>query len=156
MFYDLNVPWTANDTGLPRTLNFLHELGYNVVALNYAMSGKLPNELVSAVIGINLRSRLTGSDLRDTESSAIQGSSFQNRDQATNNTHTYRFSTKCAPQCAGRAIRYPGLETCGREDTAISMRQSGLRHNFSRPHPALSVPLQIQDTLRGYQIGKED
>jgi len=46
MFYDLNVPWTATDTGLPRTLNFLHELGYNVVALNYSMTGKLPNELV--------------------------------------------------------------------------------------------------------------
>lgn len=46
MFYDLNVPWTATDTGLPRTLNFLHELGYNVVALNHSMTGKLPNELV--------------------------------------------------------------------------------------------------------------
>ena len=48
MFYDLNVPWTATDTGVPRTLNFLHELGYNVVALNYTMTGKLPNELVSS------------------------------------------------------------------------------------------------------------
>lgn len=47
MFYDLNVPWTANDASLPRTLNFLHELGYNVVALNHTMTGKLPNELVS-------------------------------------------------------------------------------------------------------------
>lgn len=46
MFYDLNVPWTATDTGLPTTLNFLHELGYNVVALNHSMTGKLPNELV--------------------------------------------------------------------------------------------------------------
>lgn len=52
MFYDLNVPWTATDTGLPRTLNFLHELGYNVVALNHSMTGKLPNELVS----INMQS----------------------------------------------------------------------------------------------------
>lgn len=49
MFYDLNVPWTATDTGLPRTLNFLYELGYNVVALNYSMTGKLPNELVSSI-----------------------------------------------------------------------------------------------------------
>ena len=48
MFYDLNVPWTATDTGVPRTLNFLHELGYNVVALNYTMTGKLPNELVGS------------------------------------------------------------------------------------------------------------
>lgn len=49
MFYDLNVPWTATDTGLPRTLNFLHELGYNVVALNHSMTGKLPNELSCAI-----------------------------------------------------------------------------------------------------------
>lgn len=46
MFYDLNVPWSATDTTIPRTLNFLHELGYNVVALNHSMAGKLPNELV--------------------------------------------------------------------------------------------------------------
>ena len=50
MFYDLNVPWTANDAGLTRTLNFLHELGYNVVALNHTMTGKLPNELVSIAV----------------------------------------------------------------------------------------------------------
>ena len=50
MFYDLNVPWTATDPGVPRTLNFLYELGYNVVALNYAMTGKLPNELVSIAL----------------------------------------------------------------------------------------------------------
>ena len=49
MFYDLNVPWTATDTGLPRTLNFIHELGYNVVALNHTMTGKLTNELVSSI-----------------------------------------------------------------------------------------------------------
>ena len=50
MFYDLNVPWTATDTGVPRTLNFLHELGYNLVALNYSMTGKLSNELVSIAL----------------------------------------------------------------------------------------------------------
>jgi ribonuclease P/MRP protein subunit RPP1 len=50
MFYDLNVPWSANDASLPRTLNFLHELGYNVVALNHTMTGKLPNELVSIAV----------------------------------------------------------------------------------------------------------
>jgi ribonuclease P/MRP protein subunit RPP1 len=44
------VPWTATDTGIPRTLNFLHELGYNVVALNHTMTGKLPNELVRNVL----------------------------------------------------------------------------------------------------------
>lgn len=46
MFYDLNVPWSANDTKLPRTLAFLQELGYNVVALNHTISGKLPANLV--------------------------------------------------------------------------------------------------------------
>ena len=46
MFYDLNVPWSANDAQLPRTLAFLQELGYNVVALNHTISGKLPADLV--------------------------------------------------------------------------------------------------------------
>ena len=46
MFYDLNVPWSANDTQFPRTLAFLQELGYNVVALNHTISGKLPAHLV--------------------------------------------------------------------------------------------------------------
>lgn len=48
MFYDLNVPYAAGDeASQSRTLNFMHELGYNVVALNHSISGKLPNELVS-------------------------------------------------------------------------------------------------------------
>ena len=46
MFYDLNVPCSASDAQLPRTLAFLHELGYNVVALNYTLRGKLPTDLV--------------------------------------------------------------------------------------------------------------
>jgi ribonuclease P/MRP protein subunit RPP1 len=46
MFYDLNVLWSANDKQLPRTLAFLQELGYNVVALNHIISGKLPADLV--------------------------------------------------------------------------------------------------------------
>lgn len=45
MFYDLNVPWSATDTQLPRTLAFLDELGYNVVALNHSISGKLPAQI---------------------------------------------------------------------------------------------------------------
>ncbi|KAI9840964.1 MAG: hypothetical protein M1837_001093 [Sclerophora amabilis] len=45
MFYDLNVPWTPHDPGLQRTLAFLHELDYNVVALNHTISGKLPSDL---------------------------------------------------------------------------------------------------------------
>lgn len=50
MFYDLNVPWSPNDGELSTTLNFLHELGYNVVALNHSITGKLPNELVSCLL----------------------------------------------------------------------------------------------------------
>lgn len=46
MFYDLNVPWSATDAQLPRTLAFLHELGYNVVALTHTISGKLPAQIV--------------------------------------------------------------------------------------------------------------
>lgn len=49
MFYDLNVPWSANDKQLPRTLAFLAELGYNVVALNHMISGKLPADLVCSL-----------------------------------------------------------------------------------------------------------
>ena len=47
MFYDLNVQWTsAKDPELPRTLAFLAELGYNVVALNYVITGKFPTDTV--------------------------------------------------------------------------------------------------------------
>jgi ribonuclease P/MRP protein subunit RPP1 len=42
MFYDLNIPWTANDPTLPRTLAFAHELGYTIIALNHTITGKLP------------------------------------------------------------------------------------------------------------------
>lgn len=46
MFYDLNVQWTsAKDPELPRTLAFLSELGYNVVALNHTITGKFPSDL---------------------------------------------------------------------------------------------------------------
>ena len=51
MFYDLNVPYAANDVQLPRTLAFLSELGYNVVALNHTISGKLPAQIVSNAAG---------------------------------------------------------------------------------------------------------
>lgn len=43
-FYDLNLPYGKNDTNLARTLAFEHELGYNVVALNHTISGKLPTD----------------------------------------------------------------------------------------------------------------
>ncbi|KAA6415893.1 MAG: ribonuclease p complex subunit [Lasallia pustulata] len=50
MFYDLNVPWTANQAELQRTLGFLVELGYNVVALNHTIAGKLPADLASPIL----------------------------------------------------------------------------------------------------------
>lgn len=49
MFYDLNIPYTPNDHNLPRTLAFSQELGYNVVALNHTISGKLPTDMTSAI-----------------------------------------------------------------------------------------------------------
>ncbi|KAF2754313.1 ribonuclease P/MRP 30kDa subunit [Pseudovirgaria hyperparasitica] len=49
MFYDLNVPWAAQDRELQRTIAFLDELGYNVVALNHTLSGKLPGDLTCPI-----------------------------------------------------------------------------------------------------------
>lgn len=46
MFHDLNLPYVANDHELSRKLYFLKELGYNVVALNHSINGKLPADLV--------------------------------------------------------------------------------------------------------------
>ena len=50
MFYDLNVPWTSNTSNLPKTLAFLHEVGYNVVALNHTITGKLPVDPVNILL----------------------------------------------------------------------------------------------------------
>jgi len=75
MFYDLNVEYnpalfTTKDGGLPRTLSFLAEceyqspsvsrsdcsnrsaVGYNVVALNHTMAGKLPADLVRRYLNL--------------------------------------------------------------------------------------------------------
>ncbi|KAF2808572.1 PHP domain-like protein [Mytilinidion resinicola] len=49
MFYDLNVPWTASDRELQRTVAFLDELGYDVVALTHTLSGKLPADLTCPI-----------------------------------------------------------------------------------------------------------
>lgn len=49
MFYDLSVEYNPNDQDLPRTLSFLAELGYNVVALNHTIAGKLPSDLTCAI-----------------------------------------------------------------------------------------------------------
>ncbi|KAK6330255.1 hypothetical protein TWF730_004750 [Orbilia blumenaviensis] len=46
MFYDLNIPWTSkDDPELARTVAFLEELGYNVVALNQTIAGKIPSNI---------------------------------------------------------------------------------------------------------------
>ncbi|KAH9873749.1 hypothetical protein IAQ61_004376 [Plenodomus lingam] len=49
MFHDLNVPWTDATRELQRTVAFLDELGYDVVALTHTYSGKLPADLTSPV-----------------------------------------------------------------------------------------------------------
>ncbi|KAI5205641.1 ribonuclease P protein subunit p30 [Aureobasidium subglaciale] len=51
MFYDLNVDWNPSikDAELSRTLAFLSELGYNVIALNHTISGRLPSDLSCAI-----------------------------------------------------------------------------------------------------------
>ncbi|KAK6533110.1 hypothetical protein TWF281_007265 [Arthrobotrys megalospora] len=46
MFYDLNIPWTSkDDPELARTVAFLDELGYNVIALNQTIAGKIPSKI---------------------------------------------------------------------------------------------------------------
>ncbi|KAF3919821.1 hypothetical protein ABW20_dc0109778 [Dactylellina cionopaga] len=48
MFYDLNIPWTSkDDPELPRTVAFLAELGYNVIALNQTIAGKIPAKIAN-------------------------------------------------------------------------------------------------------------
>ncbi|KAL9120283.1 MAG: hypothetical protein Q9187_003162 [Circinaria calcarea] len=44
MYYDLNVPWSADQLEIQRILAFLAE-HYNVVALNHTISGKLPTDV---------------------------------------------------------------------------------------------------------------
>ncbi|KAA8642278.1 hypothetical protein EYZ11_008877 [Aspergillus tanneri] len=42
MFYDLNVPYSPDDSEISPTLSFLAELGYTTVALSQTVTGKLP------------------------------------------------------------------------------------------------------------------
>ncbi|KAL1794615.1 hypothetical protein ACET3X_006431 [Alternaria dauci] len=49
MFHDLNVPWTDATRELQRTVAFLDELGYDVVALTHTYAGKLPSDISSPV-----------------------------------------------------------------------------------------------------------
>ncbi|QKX54123.1 uncharacterized protein TRUGW13939_01206 [Talaromyces rugulosus] len=45
MFYDLNVPYAAEDPEILHTLEFLAEVGYTTVALSQTVPGKLPTNL---------------------------------------------------------------------------------------------------------------
>ena len=59
-FHDLNVAWSpSSNAQLPRTLAFLSELGYNVVALNHSMTGKLPADLVNLPSNRSFETQLT-------------------------------------------------------------------------------------------------
>jgi ribonuclease P/MRP protein subunit RPP1 len=51
MLYDLNVPWssTQDPSELQRTISFLSELGYDVVALNHIITGTLPSQVVNPI-----------------------------------------------------------------------------------------------------------
>ncbi|RFU28194.1 hypothetical protein B7463_g8146, partial [Scytalidium lignicola] len=51
MLYDLNIPWssTQNPQELQRTVSFLSELGYNVLALNHIISGPLPSRITNPI-----------------------------------------------------------------------------------------------------------
>lgn len=51
MLYDLNVPWSSTQSPqeLQRTVYFLSELGYNVLALNHIISGPLPSQIVNPI-----------------------------------------------------------------------------------------------------------
>ncbi|KAH8813129.1 RNase P subunit p30-domain-containing protein [Xylogone sp. PMI_703] len=51
MLYDLNVPWSSTQSPqeLQRTISFLSELGYNVLALNHIISGPLPAQITNPI-----------------------------------------------------------------------------------------------------------
>ncbi|KAI0580068.1 ribonuclease p complex subunit [Pyrenophora tritici-repentis] len=49
MFHDLHVPWTDATRELQRTVAFLDELGYDVIALTHTYSGKLPSDISSPI-----------------------------------------------------------------------------------------------------------
>ncbi|KUL84411.1 hypothetical protein ZTR_08819 [Talaromyces verruculosus] len=59
MFYDLNVPYAADEAQLTNTLNFLAEVGYTTVALSQTMSGKLPPNLAAPRLPSNAPKSLT-------------------------------------------------------------------------------------------------
>ncbi|KAF8424545.1 RNase P subunit p30-domain-containing protein, partial [Tirmania nivea] len=49
MYYDLNVPWSPNSSELPRIAAFLHELGYNTIALSHTLDGQIPAKPINPI-----------------------------------------------------------------------------------------------------------
>ncbi|KAF8477453.1 RNase P subunit p30-domain-containing protein, partial [Kalaharituber pfeilii] len=49
MYYDLNIPWSADNVELPRIAAFLHELGYNTIALSHTIEGKIPSTPINPI-----------------------------------------------------------------------------------------------------------
>ncbi|KAL6715786.1 RNA-binding RNA processing protein rpp1 [Lecanora helva] len=50
MYYDLNVPYTANLSELQRRVAFLAEfVGYNTIALDHSITGKVPGEITNQI-----------------------------------------------------------------------------------------------------------
>lgn len=49
MYYDLNIPYIANHGELQQTMAFLSELGYNTIALDFAITGKVPADISNQI-----------------------------------------------------------------------------------------------------------
>ncbi|CAI6282900.1 unnamed protein product [Periconia digitata] len=49
MYHDLNVPWQKDANELQRTIAFLDELGYDVLALTHTYTGRLPADLTPPI-----------------------------------------------------------------------------------------------------------
>ncbi|RPB25829.1 PHP domain-like protein [Terfezia boudieri ATCC MYA-4762] len=49
MYYDLNVPWSPDSSELPRIAAFLHELGYNTIALTHTLEGQIPAKPINPI-----------------------------------------------------------------------------------------------------------
>jgi len=157
MFYDLNVPYaTGDEASLSRTLNFMHELGYNVVALNHTLSGKLPNELVCIVYNIiNTSPLLTPPDLRHPLPSPTEGPPTKTRDPPSRDPHPHRLPPKRPPHPTSKPIRHPRPPPRRRTNSPTRLRKSRLRHHLPRSLPTPTLPLQIQNTVRGDQARQE-
>ena len=113
MFYDLNVPWSASDKQLPRTLAFLAELGYNVVALNHVISGKLPADLVCDLANL-FKQLLTIPVMRNPRpTTTTERHPFRAHNTAAMHTSLNRILPKRSPSRAEQKLRHPRPQTRG-------------------------------------------